>query len=438
MSSSMQDFVELLNAEQYVPITKLRENARHGISSRVRGVSGFFVTSSNLSSLYYRASEVWMYLLEILSSDKTNESKSLVDLNESYQHLSSSLSSSITSVILKTALHHHLRRFSNPTYASLISSLTAEPLPPLDSSPSQPPSIERDRVNANSSTDVTNSPNSNPNSKSPSQILTLSDGLNVPIVAKTDKANVQAQHMRLLPPPPTSPLTRQNYLTVIQEVIGKYYAARSAGLLPSARYTIPNTNLKPQESQTQGCNVEGQVEAGKSSIEWKEEWEDSKTLVYLATPFCCTYTRPIAIYLSLAHFIAKLKSFPPLPSRLASLLTLFRLSIPDLFGYFEDEQVNYIQVAMSWLTGMLGREMCLANVLRLWDAYIASEDMFELHCYVCVAILATCKEILEELDSSEVRIMLLDLPPLDIDRLLQDAANMKMAYPLPRPVEDLK
>ncbi|EIW70629.1 hypothetical protein TREMEDRAFT_29209, partial [Tremella mesenterica DSM 1558] len=377
----------LLNAEQYVPITKLRENARHGISSRVRG-------------------EVWMYLLEILSSDKTNESKSLVDLNESYQHLPSSLSSSITSVILKTALHHHLRRFSNPTYASLISSLTAEPLPPLDSSPSQPPPIERDRVNPNPSTDITNSPNSNPNLKPPSQILTLSDGLNVPIVAKTDKANVQAQHMRLLPPPPTSPLTRQNYLTVIQEVIGKYYAARSA--------------------------------AGKSSIEWKEEWEDPKTLVYLATPFCCTYTRPIAIYLSLAHFIARLKSFPPLPSRLASLLTLFRLSIPDLFGYFEDEQVNYIQVAMSWLTGMLGREMCLANVLRLWDAYIASEDMFELHCYVCVAILATCKEILEELDSSEVRIMLLDLPPLDIDRLLQDAANMKMAYPLPRPVEDLK
>jgi hypothetical protein len=26
------------------------------------------------------------------------------------------------------------------------------------------------------------------------------------------------------------------------------------------------------------------------------------------------------------------------------------------------------------------------------DAYLASDDMFELHCYVCVAILATCKE----------------------------------------------
>jgi hypothetical protein len=26
------------------------------------------------------------------------------------------------------------------------------------------------------------------------------------------------------------------------------------------------------------------------------------------------------------------------------------------------------------------------------DAYFAAEDMFELHCYVCVAVLATCKE----------------------------------------------
>lgn len=26
------------------------------------------------------------------------------------------------------------------------------------------------------------------------------------------------------------------------------------------------------------------------------------------------------------------------------------------------------------------------------DAYLAADDMFELHCYVCVAVLATCKE----------------------------------------------
>lgn len=58
--------------------------------------------------------------------------------------------------------------------------------------------------------------------------------------------------------------------------------------------------------------------------------------------------------------------FPPLPSRLASLLTLFRLAIPDLHSYFEDEQVPYVEVTLSWLTTLLSREMWLGDVLRLW------------------------------------------------------------------------
>ena len=53
---------------------------------------------------------------------------------------------------------------------------------------------------------------------------------------------------------------------------------------------------------------------------------------------------------------------------------------------------------------------------------------------------------LEELDGSEAKLMLLDLPPMDVDRvgvvlecsiklmlskLLQDAANLRVSYPLP-------
>lgn len=63
-------------------------------------------------------------------------------------------------------------------------------------------------------------------------------------------------------------------------------------------------------------------------------------------------------------------SFPPLPSRLASLLTLFRQSQPELFSYFEDEQVRYVEVATSWLTTMLSKEMWLGDVLRLWGEYL--------------------------------------------------------------------
>lgn len=52
--------------------------------------------------------------------------------------------------------------------------------------------------------------------------------------------------------------------------------------------------------------------------------------------------------------------------RLASLLTLFRQSQPELFSYFEDEQVRYVEIASSWLTTMLSKEMWLGDVLRLW------------------------------------------------------------------------
>jgi hypothetical protein len=86
------------------------------------------------------------------------------------------------------------------------------------------------------------------------------------------------------------------------------------------------------------------------------------------------------------------ETFPPLPSRLGTMLGLFRVAIPELHAYFEDEQVPMTTVAVSWMTTLLAREMWLGDVLRLWDSYFAAEDMFALHCYVCVAVLLTCKE----------------------------------------------
>ena len=55
-----------------------------------------------------------------------------------------------------------------------------------------------------------------------------------------------------------------------------------------------------------------------------------------------------------------------MPSRLASLLTLFRHALPDLWSYFEDEQVPYLEIATSWLQTMLAKELWLSDVLRLW------------------------------------------------------------------------
>lgn len=49
--------------------------------------------------------------------------------------------------------------------------------------------------------------------------------------------------------------------------------------------------------------------------------------------------------------------------------------------------------------------------------YFSVPDPLELHPFICLAILTTCKEALEELDQSEIRSMLLSLPVMEIDRV---------------------
>lgn len=60
------------------------------------------------------------------------------------------------------------------------------------------------------------------------------------------------------------------------------------------------------------------------------------------------------------------ESFPPMPDRLSSLLTLFRLAQPELYAYFEDENLRFMDIATGWLSAMLSKEMWLGDVLRLW------------------------------------------------------------------------
>lgn len=67
-----------------------------------------------------------MYLLSVLSPDRTTEISSLLTLSATYQAIPSAIPSSLTELLHKTALAHHTNRFENPTYAGLISSLTAE------------------------------------------------------------------------------------------------------------------------------------------------------------------------------------------------------------------------------------------------------------------------------------------------------------------------
>ncbi|WWC62170.1 uncharacterized protein I303_104763 [Kwoniella dejecticola CBS 10117] len=406
MSTNLQDWVELLNAEQHVQVDKLREHARHGVAARVRG-------------------EVWLYLLEVLSEDKTAEITSLLSLNTTYQALPSEMPSDLTASLLKTALGHHTKRFRNETYAGLITSLTSQ----NQIQNQHLKGRERDKYSSGSRQNTLgSSSNGHPSplihssekQAPPNLSLALSSSLSGigsdygdddTHHHHDDELNtIRSQLSRILPPPPSSPPSRHHYLSILEEVLGKYY---------NVEYTL----TKP--AATNGEEMEDMGMMGNSKNDW----------IYLVTPFVCVLSRPVGIFLGFQKLTNRLKSFPSIPSRLASFLTLFRIALPELHSYCEDEQVPYVQVAMSWMTTLLAKEMWLGDILRLWDAYLASDDMFALHCYVCVAILATCKETLEELDGSEAKLMLLDLPPLDVDRLLQDAANLRVSFPLPRPVD---
>jgi hypothetical protein len=141
-----------------------------------------------------------MYLLSVLSSDRTAEITFLLSLNSSYSTLPSSLPSIAVSNIHRTALAHHTHRFYNPTYAGLITSLTAENSKPAQVKENVPKKDQAPQPN------------------------------------NQDEAagTLRSQYGRFLPPPPTSPPTRHAYLSTLEEVLGKYYNEEKAAGSPTS------------------------------------------------------------------------------------------------------------------------------------------------------------------------------------------------------------
>jgi len=90
--------------------------------------------------------------------------------------------------------------------------------------------------------------------------------------------------------------------------------------------------------------------------------------------------------------------------------------------------VSYVQFAFRWMNCLLMREMPLAPIVRLWDAYLAEADGFgTLHLYTCAALMATFSaRIREASDLSEIMIFILNLPTQswtsrDVSMLLAEA-----------------
>ncbi|CEH18341.1 ypt rab-specific gtpase-activating protein gyp1 [Ceraceosorus bombacis] len=156
----------------------------------------------------------------------------------------------------------------------------------------------------------------------------------------------------------------------------------------------------------------------------------SPDLVFLCAPFVKCVRVEAGMFFAfdkLMSMIDKYNARNPLPAQVSGFLTLFRTTLPDLYAYFEEEEVDVVAFATSWLRHLLAGEMQMDDLLRLWDTYFAIPDPLDLHLFVCIAILTNCKDALEELDQSEAKSMLYSLPQLDVDRILQEARNIQVS-----------
>ncbi|KAI8967381.1 rab-GTPase-TBC domain-containing protein [Mycotypha africana] len=114
-----------------------------------------------------------------------------------------------------------------------------------------------------------------------------------------------------------------------------------------------------------------------------------------------------------------------LKEQVAQFMTLFRYGLPELCSYFDEEEVDLNEWSTSWLQNLLSKEMRFENLVRLWDTYFAMTDFFAFHPFVCLSILLSAKEALEDLEQSEIRTMLLRLPLLNMEMIIADAYNFR-------------
>ncbi|KAF9277845.1 hypothetical protein BGZ68_008968 [Mortierella alpina] len=151
-------------------------------------------------------------------------------------------------------------------------------------------------------------------------------------------------------------------------------------------------------------------------------------MVNLCAPFIYSVKRECDAFLCFEKMLNMLDdhfSNRSINESVASFMTLFRTCIPDLYSYFEEEEVDIKEWAASALQFVLSRELSLENTMRLWDTYFSVPDWIEIHPFFCLAVLKHLKENLEELEQSEIRTMLMRLPSLDMDQIVNEAFNIR-------------
>ncbi|SGZ28599.1 BQ5605_C027g10384 [Microbotryum silenes-dioicae] len=346
MSANIDEFTDTLNAEQYVDLQKLRSYSRYGIPPAIRG-------------------EVWLYLLGVLSPDRTNEITSVRSKYASYANMDK----------LPPTHAHRLRLECTRYYNRRLV-----------------PYARRRRQ-----------PGLAPNSMTTSAMIRLSLTTSMASTSPGTssiavKTNNEDEAMDIMA-----------FTTSVENVLSAYLNRNLAteyhhGLVPLVAPLV--WTLKTEAGMYFSFERLMTIR-GHSPLPSPRRSSIFQTDPSLLPPPTEDYT-----------------SKHPLPARLTFFMTIFRQFLPDLFSYFEEEAVDTRELAAAWLESLFSREMPIGMLMRVWDVYFSIQDPMEFHPFVCLAILTTCKDALEELDQSEVRSMLLSLPVMDVDRVSSGAQEL--------------
>ncbi|KAH8153627.1 uncharacterized protein LAJ45_02440 [Morchella importuna] len=144
--------------------------------------------------------------------------------------------------------------------------------------------------------------------------------------------------------------------------------------------------------------------------------------------------------------------------RISHFLTTFRQLLPEVARYFDEEEVASFgeQWVCTWIQWWCAGELRKDEKGRLWDWYLGFEQPclrssqqsrnkavrgeFEdsrgshpdeiyypsdWHILVCVALLKSRKDDLEELEQSEIRTLLRGLPKVDMGLIIEEAKSLR-------------
>ncbi|KAJ3241060.1 hypothetical protein HDU78_002027 [Chytriomyces hyalinus] len=156
--------------------------------------------------------------------------------------------------------------------------------------------------------------------------------------------------------------------------------------------------------------------------------EYSPVMIYLSGPFAYLMPTEADIYYSFIALMEMVETHyaqASMAARLSEFLMLFRTLLPDLHNHFEEEEVDFKEVATSWFEYLLAKELPLDCLLRLWDTYFSIPNGLTLHVYICLAVLSLMKDHLEELEQSEIHGVLLRLPVMDMDSVIKQAVTIR-------------